>query len=86
MAILQVTIDVIDTYAPGTYHIDDLVTATIPSVGLLQGYAVKRIMRDMTKPYYAQLDLNKQRTELWEMDENTQTLLTTVAVAVGTVT
>jgi hypothetical protein len=79
MPVLQITIDVRDDYAPGTFGLEDQATINSPSLDLIGSYTVKHIRRDFSNPDYAELDLNKRRLEEWEFDQAIQQQLDVVA-------
>jgi hypothetical protein len=79
MPVLQITIDVRDDYAPGTFGLEDQVTVNSPGLSLSGAYNVKRIQRDLSNPDWAELDLNKRKLEEWEFDQAVEQQLNAVA-------
>jgi hypothetical protein len=65
----EIQITVIDKNPVGSFHCEDQITITSPTVGLSGVYYVKRIQRDLADPNLAIIDLVTRTTELWMLDE-----------------
>jgi hypothetical protein len=75
-------IQVVDTHPTGTYHLDDNITVTSPTLGLSGLYQVKLIERDATNPNYARLELGARRPESWQTLENFKRMASDLMVVV----
>jgi hypothetical protein len=66
-ASMQITVK--DTHPSGSYHPEDQIVITSPTLGIAGAYYIKRIQRDLINPDYAIIDLVNRQTELWMLDE-----------------
>jgi hypothetical protein len=64
-ALETIVVEVVDSYPPGTFSVEDQVDIESPTTGLSGYYTVKKITRDLTDPNYAKLDLSN-RTESYD--------------------
>jgi hypothetical protein len=78
----QITIEVVDYYAVGTWAPEDSVTVTAPSIEAAGSYVVKRIHRKMTDANYARLELTSRKQDEWEYDSEYKRMVKDATVLV----